>query len=190
MTIEQEQLKTKEYRERIAEGLRKGTPEGYQELCALCEEGVCLFLSSRSRELTLFRRIMRIWDVERGRTAAETIIGRTAAFREESQTEVTLQQLIDVYTILKFSVFRLESELPEELQIEGILRVLALGLSPGAILLAAEFEAENKRKVLERYAALLEAAELAGTYPRARQIATVLRGAIGRVQRDVFGEAT
>ena len=178
MTREQEKHLKQEYLDSIDNALQRGTEAAYQEIRFLCDEERYRFLAERDDELTVLNSIIRIWELERNRPAEETIIGRTAIFLEESPVEVTRKQLSEVYAILKFALLRLETELPERVQAEGICRVLALDLTPGAIVLTAEREAEDRNYVLHRFADLLCTADIEKNYPRAGILAEILRGAV------------
>ncbi|MCR5674547.1 MAG: hypothetical protein K6G16_02445 [Lachnospiraceae bacterium] len=177
MTKQQEREKTEEYRERIRTGLRGGTEADYRQLRALCEEGRYGYLSGKDRELAVFRKVMQIWDLDQNRPIGESIIGRTAALWEEERTDVTPEQLAGVYQMLKYAILRTGSELPEEIKIEGIGRVLAIGLSPGAILMAAELEAENVGQTLTDLAGLMETETIRKNWPQAAVTAAILKGA-------------
>ena len=176
MTREQEKEKRTEYQSRIDAALRSGTPEALQELRALCDEDRYLYLAEQDRELTTFRRIMLLWELEQKRTPGDTIVERTAAFWEEPVTAVTAKQLLDSYAILKFAILRLGSELPEEAQTEGICRALALGFSTAAILFAAKTEAEDPGQALVRFADLLETPQASGICADNGRMAAILRG--------------
>ena len=90
-------------------------------------------------------------------------------------SELTMKQLIETYTLVKFAMFRLEDGLPEAERIEGVTRVMFLGISPEALILTARMEAEKEREVLEAYADVLAHQVVRDEFPQAAQLETVLR---------------
>ncbi len=177
MTPEREKERTEEYRIRIAEALREGGEEGYHELEMICEERDYDYLATRNKELLLFRRIVLVWLAERRvqKPIEETIIGRTAAFMNIPLSELTMKQLIETYTLVKFALFRLEDKLPEEERIEGVSRAMYLGISPEALILTARMEADKEREVLGAYAEALAHPVIRAEFSTAGQMEAVLR---------------
>ena len=173
----QEEQKKAEYRNRIAESLAAGTPEALRSLVSLCAEERFQLLAGMGVGLTRFAQIMAIWAREDSASYAlsGTIIGRTAAFFEEPLQAVTQEQLTEVYTLLKFAVLRLQSDLPLQDQMEGVARVLVLGLTPVAVYCAAETESADRDRTLQAFAGILEREELVTAYPQAVRMRLILQ---------------
>ncbi len=177
VTGTQEEQKKAEYRKQIAEGLAAGTPEALCSLAALCAEEQFQLLAGDDNGLNRFARIMAVWAREDGASypLSDTIIGRTAAFFEEPLQAVTQEQLTEVYRLLKFAVLRLQSDLPLQDQMEGVARVLVLGLTPVAVYCAAETESADRDRTLQAFAGILEREELVTAYPQAVRMRLILQ---------------
>ena len=180
MTIAQEKQYTEEYKQKIRNGLQQGTDEGYLQLFSLCGEDRCHILSMRDKELLLFRRLLSTYLQERnaGYAHSDTIIGKASVFWNTPSTQLSIQQLIKFYTILKFSILRLETHLPEADCVEGVQRVVALGFSPIAISWVTEMEVFDKDAVLAMFIVILENPSISGQFPSAQTIASALRSSI------------
>ncbi len=167
-----------EYRSRIQDDLGIASEQSYLDLAALCMEDRYVLLSGYDRELLEFGRVISIWLREHAADypMAETIIGRTAAFWELPLNELTIKQLTEIYTILKFSIVRLCSDLPMEDKCDGVERILALGLSPVAVLCAAELETQDKEEIIRSLVSVLERPEMVASWPEAHRLALILRG--------------
>ena len=176
MTVEQEKTRTEEVKNAVSKLIQEATDKSYQQLFEMIADQHFYLLAWRDKKLRLLIHIIRIWRTEHelGRDPEETIFGRTAALYEIPRSAITLGQVEELYTIIKLALFRIEDQLPQEALMEGVGRVLALGLTPESIILTAREQTENEESSLRGFAEVLGSADLQVAFPQAAEYRKVL----------------